>query len=647
MKKLLLSVTAILFANFLHAQFEINAIGTPETIDFTGFTGSGFQPGGGGGTLNSDDWSATGFSEGDVAFGATAISGDFARGSTMGLVTTGGIYGVDILGNQGLMVQPTADDFSPGSFILKILNNTGSDIGSIDLAYTIYVLNDQNRSSSFNFSFSYDNISYTNIPAIDYTTPEVGDFSPYMEAKSTSIPGLTIINGSEFYLRWTSDDVAGSGSRDEIAIDDISITGNPAVLSPIINFNTGAITIDETGGSADFILQSTETTDCTMHLSLSPSGTATEDADFTYDIPGTLIFLEGEASMAFLYVDILDDLIDEADETVIVQIDDVSGTCTLGLPSSVTITIQDDDATPPPVYSVFDIADVTTEDIDGVADSLNVKADLTGIVYGVNLWDGGLQFTLIDETGGISVFNFDNDFGYTVTEGDEVNIKGTIDQYNGLTEIVADTLIFISSGNEIILDAGVIELDESTESDLVEVSFGEPIVFVDPAQWLGDGTSFNFQIVHNVDDTITLRIDDNTELASIAYSELFYDNDSPQLHLIISGIGGQFDTDSPYLSGYQLFPRYLSDFYIIYESITQLNPSQISIYPNPTTTNLILSGKENIEWVEIINQLGETIQTISINNFETNIDVENIAAGFYFMKIKTDTGIYSSNFVKQ
>ncbi len=134
MKKILFcTIASVLFGN-AQAQLMLNTPGVPQTIDFTGFAGAGFQPGGGDGTLDSDLWGATGFSEGGVDFGATVTTGDFARGSTAGLVTSGGIYAVDIAGNQGLMVQPTADDFTPGSFILKIENNTGIDITELSVA---------------------------------------------------------------------------------------------------------------------------------------------------------------------------------------------------------------------------------------------------------------------------------------------------------------------------------------------------------------------------------------------------------------------------------------------------------------------------------------------------------------------------------
>ena len=97
-------------------------------------------------------------------------------------------------------------------------------------------------------------------------------------------------------------------------------------------------------------------------------------------------------------------------------------------------------------YPVYSIPSVTHVNQEGVADSLNIKCQLSGIVHGYNLRPGGLQFTLIDnQNNGIGVFNGTNDLGYTVTEGDAVTIKGTINQFNGLTQIIADELTLNSS----------------------------------------------------------------------------------------------------------------------------------------------------------------------------------------------------------
>ena len=759
MKKILLLITISFLGTYLYAQLSITGIGSPETIDFTGFAGAGFQPGGGAGMLNSDTWSAIGFSEGDVAFGGTAVSGDFARGATMGLVITGGVYAVDIVGNQGLMVQPVDGDFTPGSFILKLQNNTGEVIGSFDVAYTVYILNDANRANSFNLSYSYDNITWYNVPDADYTSPEAADFTPYMTNITTTISALSLADGALFYLSWNGNDVSGAGTRDEFAIDDIVINAGPFVPLPTYTFDVTAVTVNEGdldgtfdvtlsesadctinfgygaaatatpgfdyglfGFALDFVaggpttqtviyglvddvvaegteigiivlasgvgcsagadttftitiednelvtppiasfttigatedesigtvsgtIELTESADCELQMYLDGATTMTAGSDYIFSLPVNYTFTAGGVTSQSFDITINDDVELESTEMLLMNLTVISGTCVIGVIADFEINITDNDATPP-TYTVYDIAEVTTEDVDGNAVSDGELVDLTGVVYGVNLWDGGLQFTLIDNTGGISVFSFDNEFGYTVVEGDEVNILGAINQFNGLTEVDADTLIYIDGGNALKVPTFVTDLNEGTESDLVELNI-DGFTLVDPLQWLGDGTSFNVE-VSNGTDIFTIRIDDNTELSTATLDDINYIYPLLTTNMFqIKGIGSQFDTDAPYTSGYQLMPRYISDFFIVYESITELDPSQINIYPNPTADNITLSGKENILSLEIIDNMGRTVEIMEINNFEKTISVFDLPPGFYGLKIKTETGIYASGFIKQ
>lgn len=188
---------------------------------------------------------------------------------------------------------------------------------------------------------------------------------------------------------------------------------------------------------------------------------------------------------------------------------------------------------------------------------------------------------------------------------------------------------------------GIISLNEGSESDLVALTAS--LNYVDIGQWLGDGTSFNVDLTDGI-NTYIMRIDDNTELASMPAPSA-----GAPYHLNVMGIGGQYDADVPYTEGYELFPRYATDIEVIVipESIEELGADLFAVYPNPVTDQLVCSGKENIEWVEIMNQLGETVQMITVNHFETSVDVRLLPAGLYFLKIKTETGVYSSNFIKQ
>ena len=239
LKKLLVLFTVFAFPALSYAQLDISTTGTDYTIDFDStlsgvnngvFDGSGFAPTPALGQLNSGAWSITGLSDGTLSFNGTANSGDFARGNSSGGVNTGGVYAFDVSpGDRALGFQSIGTDLTPGEIILKIQNNTGNIIENITLDYTVYEYNNEERSTSLNFSYSNNNSSYTAVGALDFQSTEAAAVTPtwLSFARNTQITGLSIANGTFFYLRWQTDDFSGSsGSRDELAIDNMVINAS-------------------------------------------------------------------------------------------------------------------------------------------------------------------------------------------------------------------------------------------------------------------------------------------------------------------------------------------------------------------------------------------------------------------------------------
>ncbi len=224
------SLLLALFVSPLSAQFSISTSGSLLLVDdFQTFTGSGFSASPSAGQLNSDTWSTNGWSDGDLAFGGSATTGDFARGSSSGSVSTGGIYAFDVGGGDIILgVQPGGSDFTPGDFRLALRNDTGSAINSLTVQYNISVLNDKDRSNSLGFAHGEDNSTYTAVSSLNLTTPEAEDdpASWATASRATSITGLSIANGASYYLQWFSDDVSGGGSRDEFGINDVMVGAN-------------------------------------------------------------------------------------------------------------------------------------------------------------------------------------------------------------------------------------------------------------------------------------------------------------------------------------------------------------------------------------------------------------------------------------
>ena len=247
MKKNYFLKTILLFIIFSpdinYAQLSITSTDINFIIDFDNtvldvnegsYLGIGLTPTPLSGQLDGNAWEITGFGT-NHNFNETSEADDMARGVKTTSVGIGGLYSFEVVsGNYTIGVQPGSSDFTTGNIILKITNNTGTLVNSIALNYVVYILNDQNRSSSFNFSYSSDNITYTKDADLDITSIADADNSLLWieNDKSTIIPSLNLSNGSHFYLKWTGDDVGGTGSRDQFALDDI-----------IINMSTEANTI--------------------------------------------------------------------------------------------------------------------------------------------------------------------------------------------------------------------------------------------------------------------------------------------------------------------------------------------------------------------------------------------------------------------
>ena len=94
-----------------------------------------------------------------------------------------------------MYIQPTSSDFNPGSITWKLQNNTGSILTEVDLAYTVYIYNNEGRANNWNCSYSYDNTTFVNIPSLDLVSVEADEDLLYTYNQSTSIPGLSIGDG--------------------------------------------------------------------------------------------------------------------------------------------------------------------------------------------------------------------------------------------------------------------------------------------------------------------------------------------------------------------------------------------------------------------------------------------------------------------
>lgn len=389
---------------FSMAQLQISAPSTTYTVDFDAtvagvnndvFAGSGFDSAPTAGMLNSDGWTVTGLSDGDSNFGDSNNTGDFARGTSTGSVGTGGIYAFEVqTGSYALGVQPGGSDFTPGTITLKVENNTGDIIGSIDLAYQIWVLNDQGRANSLNFSYSFDDVTYTDVTALDFTSTEVADGTPVwtQNDRLTTLSNLALADGDVIYFRWTGNDESGSGSRDEFAIDNITVS---AELAPVVNVVTPQYVVDETTSSiyVDLELSNSNGTPSVVKLTVVQGPTADSLTDYTmpyyYSFDGTADGIES------FTINILDDVLSERTEYFGILIEDSSNVAA-GDDHLVSVYIKDDEFTAPVANESIGLQLIDTYAVASGSTEISAFDSTNNYIYVANSVDNKLE--ILDAT---------------------------------------------------------------------------------------------------------------------------------------------------------------------------------------------------------------------------------------------------------
>jgi hypothetical protein len=524
-----------------NAQLIISATGVPVTENFSTFSGSGFSANPTLGQLSSNTWRVTGLSDGDLTFRAEGTTGDFAKGASNGGVTAGGIYAFNSGLTNGVMVgvQPSGNDFTPGSIIVKVTNNSSTTISALQINYGIMVLNDQARSSSVNMSYSLNDADFTAISALGYNTPEAADTAGWTTVnKSFLLTGLNVGIGSSIYLSWDSDDVSGSVFRDEFGIDNISITAVETGANPIVSFAKATMLVSEgqTTFTADVIIDGSYPNQTSVEVAIA-GGTATNPSDYVFVSPTTVIFAANDSSVKSITVVITNDGVQESLETIEFQLQNATNNATI-VNGDLVVNIQDDDIFIPN-YTIDEINDV---DGNGLIDSAGVYCRIHAYVYGVNLTGTGLQFFVNDLTGGLQVFDGANNLGYNVSSGDSVRIIGAIGQFNGQLQMIPDSIVLLSQNNGLPAPQVVISLDESLEGELVQIN----CVSLDDVQAWDTGNGSGFTVtVNNGQSNFEVRIDDQSEL---------FNATAPDFTFNLVGVVGQFDGDDPRDEGYQIYP---------------------------------------------------------------------------------------------
>ena len=391
---------------------------------------------------------------------------------------------------------------------------------------------------------------------------------------------------------------------------------------PTVRFVTAASQIVESNTSSTVKLYinptSPNASSLMMHAMAPATNALTYGTDYTTTPAASagmfMLNVPANEDTVQFSVNILDDLIQEANESVNLTIMSATG-LTVGSIATHVFTVIDNDIFIP----TRTIPQVRGMNTAGVLDSLNKQCKLVGTVLGVNTQTtstGNVAFTIHDGTVGFGVFSpATSNHGYTVNEGDVVRVIGKVDQFNGLGQLRADSIKIISTAASLPAPKVITGLGEITESDLVRMN---NVTVVNPAQWTNAGSGFNVDITDGT-NTIQLRIDADVNL---------YSQPAPVGTFDVIGIGGQFDNSSPFTAGYQLLPRYIQDIVVAVPPSYDLAVTEIMANSNDADAAV------NADWFEITNY-GTT--SINLGGFSWD-DNTNVAGSSVFPAINVAPG---------
>lgn len=204
----------------------------------------------------------------------------------------------------------------------------------------------------------------------------------------------------------------------------------------------------------------------------------------------------------------------------------------------------------PPGEGVTSLGDVRDNTSDGQPKLLGQTVTVEGTVTVANNIVGSNSFYIQDDTGGINVFGSSQE----VKAGSKVKVTGTVAFYRGLTEI-SPTSIEVTGDGKTIIPKEISKLAVLNTYNTAEPLEGTLVCMRGKVTNIPDtssGGGRNITITDDAGKTVLVRVMDSTGVDAVnSFKVGSYYN--------ITGIVGQYDSTTPYDSGYQVFPRNNSD----------------------------------------------------------------------------------------
>lgn len=425
-------------------SISLTTINSPYTQDFDTLASTGTS------VVLPADWQ---ISETGTNSNATYTAGT-------GSSNTGDTYSFGSSGSTERALGGLQSGSLAPTFGASFTNNTGSMLTALSIAYTgeQWRLGTANRLDRLDFQYSLDATSLTtgswnDLNTLDFTTPNSigtigardGNAIANRAELSTTISGLSIANGTTFWIRWAS--FNADNADDGLAIDNFSLTPLATVVAiPAVIIDTaGPVQISEDGATDSYTvaLATQPSADVTITLNTGTQITAnTTTLVFTsanWNVPQTVtLSAVNDAQVEGNHNGSVSHIVASADAAYnAISVSDV------------TASITDND-----------VQQVRIHDIQGAAHLSPLLGQSVSAVPGIVTAIASNGFYLQDPNPDANVATSEAIFVFTssaptVAVGDAVRVSGKVSEFRPgnnvdnltITEITSPVVTVLSSGN--------------------------------------------------------------------------------------------------------------------------------------------------------------------------------------------------------
>lgn len=245
---------------------------------------------------------------------------------------------------------------------------------------------------------------------------------------------------------------------------------------------------------------------------------------------------------------------------------------------------------------IITIDSARSQDANGVSLLLGQTITVRGVVTTSREFGAPTVYFQVPSAG---LVGYDATFGANVNRGDSVQVTGTVIQYNGLTELqpVSAYQVLatgITTPTPIVVTPGQIRTNgETYEARLIRIngisSIRSTSTYQPVTSWTVSGSGTNYRLFVG-NDSCDIRINASSNIANTLI---------PSYPFSIVALNSQFKSGSPYIGGYQILPRDLSDI-IITSGGPQISgiPMESNIAPTSVTISFttISAGDTKVKY---------------------------------------------------